>query len=59
MKSGQRFDVFAAFLSSARFLTVLTTATIGAAALSIPSLLLLGLLARLHARQGAKSAAAA
>lgn len=34
MKSGQRFDVFAAFLSSARFLTVLTTATIGAAALA-------------------------
>lgn len=34
MKTGQRFDVIIAFLSSARFLTVLTTATIGAAALS-------------------------
>lgn len=34
MKSGQRFDVVAAFLSSARFLTVLTTATIGTAALA-------------------------
>lgn len=36
MKTGQRFDVFVAFLSSARFVTVLTTATIGAAALSFP-----------------------
>ncbi len=34
MKTGQRFDVIIAFLCSARFLTVLTTATIGAAALS-------------------------
>lgn len=34
MKAGQRFDVIIAFLSSARFLTVLTTATIGSAALS-------------------------
>ncbi|HEU4848925.1 MAG TPA: O-antigen ligase family protein [Terrimesophilobacter sp.] len=32
MKSGQRFDVTIAFLSSARFVTVLATATIGAAA---------------------------
>ena len=36
MKTGQRFDVFIAFLSSARFVTVLTTATIGTAALSFP-----------------------
>ena len=34
MKTGQRFDVIVAFLSSARFLTVLTTATVGAAVLS-------------------------
>ncbi len=34
MKTGHRFDVIIAFLSSARFLTVLTTATVGAAALS-------------------------
>lgn len=34
MKTGQRFDVIIAFLSSARFLTVLTTATVGTAALS-------------------------
>lgn len=36
MKTGQRFDVVIAFLTSARFQTVLTTATIGAAALSFP-----------------------
>jgi exopolysaccharide production protein ExoQ len=36
VRVGQRFDVTVAFLSSARFLTVLTTATIGAAALSFP-----------------------
>ncbi len=34
MKSGQRFDVIVAFLSSARFVTALSTATIGAAACS-------------------------
>lgn len=34
MKTGHRFDVAVAFLSSARFLTVLTTATVGAASLS-------------------------
>lgn len=34
MKTGQRFDVIIAFLSSARFLTVLTTATVGTAVLS-------------------------
>ena len=34
MKTGHRFDVIIAFLSSARFLTVLTTATVGSAALS-------------------------
>lgn len=34
MKTGHRFDVIIAFLSSARFVTVLTTATVGAAALS-------------------------
>lgn len=34
MRSGQRFDVIVAFLSSARFVTALSTATIGAAACS-------------------------
>lgn len=34
VKPGQRFDVIIAFVSSARFLTVLTTATIGSAALA-------------------------
>ena len=34
MRAGQRFDVAVAFLSSARFVTVLATATIGAAACS-------------------------
>lgn len=34
MKTGQRFDIAVAFLSSARFQTVLTTATIGTAILS-------------------------
>ncbi len=34
MKTGQRFDVFIAFLSSARFITALTTATIGASVLA-------------------------
>ncbi len=36
MKAGHRVDVIVAFLSSARFLTVLTTATIGSAALAFP-----------------------
>lgn len=34
MRAGQRFDVIVAFLSSARFVTVLATATIGAATCS-------------------------
>ena len=34
MRAGQRFDVIVAFLSSARFVTVLATATIGAATVS-------------------------
>lgn len=34
MKTGQRFDVFIAFLSSARFITALTTATIGSSILA-------------------------
>lgn len=42
MKTGQRFDVFVAFLSSARFVTVLTTATVGAAALSYPITQIIG-----------------
>lgn len=34
MKADQRFNITAAYLSSARFITALTTATVGAAALS-------------------------